>query len=134
MIRINEQFFEEVYDVVKLNETAPRQLRIALQKLFDNDHAAFEENGVGKARKKGEVERDIKFERDNDGNLIPLGRYCLQSNDGQQIPFSKADFRQEFERDELPLLDANATGMDCCDAYLESYDDDGWVLSIKDHR
>lgn len=134
MINFTESDFAEVYNNVNLNETTAHQLGIALQKLFNNDHASFEQNGVGKARKKGEVERDIKFERNCEGDPIPLRRYCLQSNDGQHMPFSKAEFRQEFELDELPHLDAKVVGIDCCDAYLESYDDDGWVLSNKDHR
>lgn len=134
MITFTKSDFAEVYDNVTFNETTAHQLRISLQRLFDNDHASFEQNGVGKARKKGEVERNIKFERDSEGNPIPLGRYCLQSNDGQRMPFSKAEFRREFELNELPYLDAKVVGMDCCDAYLESYDDDEWVLSNKDHR
>lgn len=134
MINFIESDFAEVYNNVSLNETTAHQLRISLQRLFDNDYASFEQNGVGKARKKGEVERNIKFERNREGNPIPLGRYCLQSNDGQRMPFSKAEFRWEFELNELPQLDAKVVGMDCCDAYLESYNDDEWVLSNKDHR
>ena len=134
MINFTESDFAEVYNKISLNETTAHQLRISLQRLFNNDYASFEQNGVGKARKKCEVERTIKFERNREGNPIPLGRYCLQSNDGQRMPFSKAEFRREFELNELPQLDAKVVGMDCCDAYLESYDDDGWVLSNKDHR
>lgn len=133
MINFPESDFAEVYNNVSLNETTAHQLRISLQRLFDNDYASFEQNGVGKARKKGKVERNIKFERDREGNPIPLGRYCLQSNDGQRMPFSKAEFRREFEFNELPQLDAKVVEMDCCDAYLESYDDDEWILSNKDH-
>lgn len=113
MINFTENDFVEVYNTISLNETTAHQLRVSLQKLFDNDHASFEQNGVGKARNKGEVERNIKFERDRGGNPIPLGRYCLQSNDGQLMPFSKAEFRREFELNELPHLDAKVLGMDC---------------------
>ena len=65
MITFTKSDFAEVYDNVTFNETTAHQLRISLQRLFDNDHASFEQNGVGKARKKGEVERNIKFERDS---------------------------------------------------------------------
>ena len=56
MINFPESDFAEVYNNVSLNETTAHQLRISLQRLFDNDYASFEQNGVGKARKKGEVE------------------------------------------------------------------------------
>jgi hypothetical protein len=143
MVKISESFFKEVYnksrqkvlsELQKLEETSPHDLRVILQRYFNDDQAAFDKNGVGKARQKGEVEKNIIFERDKNGKPIPLGRYCLQNNDRIITPFSKADFRQQFINEELPHLHNNVVGQDCCDAYLEAFDDEGWVISNKDKR
>lgn len=140
---MTEEFFQEVYnesrqkalsELQKLEETTPYDLRVILQKYFNDDQAAFDKNGVGKARQKGEVEKNISFERDKNGKPIPLGRYCLQNNDRTITPFSKADFRQQFIIEELPKLHNDVVGQDCCDAYLEAFDDEGWVISNKDKR
>lgn len=143
MVKISESFFKEVYnksrqkvlsELQKIEETSPYDLRVILQRYFNDDQAAFDKNGVGKARQKGEVEKNIIFERDKNGKPIPLGRYCLQNNDRTITPFSKADFRQQFINEELPHLHNNVVGQDCCDAYLEAFDDEGWVISNKDKR
>lgn len=143
MVKISESFFKEVYnksrqkvlsELQKLEETSPHDLRVILQRYFNDDQAAFDKNDVGKARQKGEVEKNIIFERDKNGKPIPLGRYCLQNNDRTITPFSKADFRQQFINEELPNLHNNVVGQDCCDAYLETFDDEGWVISNKDKR
>lgn len=143
MDKITEEIFQKVYnesrqktlsEFQKFEETAPRDLRIILQKYFNDDQAAFDKNGVGKACQKGEIEKNISFEYDKTGKPIPLGRYCLQNNDRTIAPFSKADFRQQFINEELPNLHNNIIGLDCCDAYLEAFDDEGWVLSKKDKR
>lgn len=143
MVTIPKSLFKEVYnesrqkvlsELQKLEETSPYDLRVILQRYFNDDQVAFNENGVGKARQKGEVERNISFERDKNGKPIPLGRYCLQNNDRTIMPFSKADFRQQFINEELPKLHNNVVGQDCCDAYLEAFDDEGWVISNKDKR
>ena len=143
MVKISESFFNEVYnksrqkvlsELQKLEETSPHDLRVILQRYFNDDQAAFDKNGVGKARQKGEVEKNIIFERDKNGKPIPLGRYCLQNNDRTITPFSKADFRQQFINEELPHLHNNVVGQDCCDASLEAFDDEGWVISNKDKR
>jgi hypothetical protein len=143
MVKISESFFKEVYnksrqkvlsELQKLEETSPHDLRVILQRYFNDDQAAFDKNGVGKARQKGEVEKNIIFERDKNGKPIPLGRYCLQNNDRIITPFSKADFRQQFINEELPHLHNNVVGQDCCDASLEAFDDEGWVISNKDKR
>lgn len=143
MDKMTEEFFQEVYnesrqkvlsELQKFEETSPYDLRVILQKYFNDDKAAFDKNGVGKAHQKGEVEKNIIFERDKNGKPIPLGRYCLQNNDRTITPFSKADFRQQFINEELPHLHNNVVGQDCCDAYLEAFDDEGWVISNKDKR
>lgn len=73
MVTIPETFFKEVYnesrqkvlsELQKLEETSPYDLRVILQRYFNDDQSAFDENGVGKARQKGEVEKNISFERD----------------------------------------------------------------------
>lgn len=102
MDKMTEELFQEVYnesrqkvlsELQKLEETSPHDLRVILQKYFNDDQAAFDKNGVGKARQKGEIEKNITFERDKNGKPIPQGRYCLQNNDRTITPFSKADFR-----------------------------------------
>ena len=143
MDKMTEELFQEVYNEIrqkalselqKLEETTPYDLRVILQKYFNDDQAAFDKNGVGKARQKGEVEKNISFERDKNGKPIPLGRYCLQNNNRTITPFSKADFRQQFINEELPKLHNGVVGQDCCDAYLEAFDDEGWAISNKDKR
>lgn len=143
MDKITEEIFQKVYnesrqrvlsEFQKFKETTPWDLRIILQKYFNDNQAAFDKNGVGKARQKGEIEKNISFEYDKTGKPIPLGRYCLQNNDRTITPFSKADFRQQFINEELPNLHNNIIGQDCCDAYLDAFDDEGWVLSKKDKR
>lgn len=76
MDKITEEIFQKVYnesrqktlsEFQKFEETTPQDLRIILQKYFNDNQAAFDKNGVGKARQKVKLKRILAL------NMIKLG-------------------------------------------------------------